>query len=331
MYIKGRFKLIRKHDCDFWNISYYRAAQNRFFRYFKHSMEYRSKKANKRNRFRFQELTLRLFDLVSKLKRSKGYLSPFLSAVDPKPVKYRKYRIYSKRGYFYNKRKEIYRIKGRLNVYKLFQFRGLKYLTWVYTRRYFRRVKRGGDLLLGLKRRLKRYRPRKLRFVEIRRFYFQQLSLYYNNFDLKKLRRFGKLSRKGRFGGVNYFFFLLESRLDSIVARLNLGCKFIMREVVFSNKVLVDNKPINYPNYIVKKNCFVHFVEKFRRILKCALHFKLPKKMFYVQPPFYLEINYRTFMILIVPKLIDPIFVPYPFLKVKSSLVTGLHTVLWGW
>lgn len=53
--------------------------------------------------------------------------------------------------------------------------------------------------------------------------------------------------------------------------------------------------------------------------------------MFFVQPPVYYEINYRTLMVLIVPKLIDPSFVPYPFLPVRSKLASGLHTILWGW
>ena len=39
--------------------------------------------------------------------------------------------------------------------------------------------------------------------------------------------------------------------------------------------------------------------------------------------------NFIFYFILIVPKLLDPIFVPYPFLKSKSSLISGLHTVLW--
>lgn len=67
------------------------------------------------------------------------------------------------------------------------------------------------------------------------------------------MKRFGKLGRKGQFGGVNYFLFLLESRIDSIILRLNLACKFIIREVIQSGKILVDNVPISYLNFIVKK------------------------------------------------------------------------------
>merc|ERR1712188_42257 len=137
-----------------------------------------------------------------------------------------------------------------------------------------------------------------------------------NNFDLIKLKRFSKLGRKGQFGGVNYFFLLLESRVDSIILRFNLALKFVLLRFIRSGKVLVNDKPITYPNYIVKKNSFVHFALDTRVL---------------VQPPFYFEINYRLLIILIVPKLIDPSFVPYPFLDSKSSFLAGLHTILWGW
>jgi len=83
--------------------------------------------------------------------------------------------------------------------------------------------------------------------------FFKQVTLFYNNFDNTKLKRFGRLGRKGQFGGINYFFLLLESRIDSIVLRLNLGDKFLMRELIRSRKVLVEGKPITYLNYIVKK------------------------------------------------------------------------------
>ena len=129
----------------------------------------------------------------------------------------------------------------------------------------------------------------------------------------------------------NYFFLLLESRIDSIVLRLNLGNKFLMRELIRSRKVLVEGKPITYLNYIVKKNQIVSFTEDLKTLIYGSLHHKIPIKMFFVQPPFYFEINYRTLMVLVVPKLIDPSFVAYPFLRSQSSLVTGLHTVLWGW
>ena len=175
------------------------------------------------------------------------------------------------------------------------------------------------------------YKPLRLNVFQRKQNFFRQITLFYNGFDNIKLRRFGKLGRKGKFGGINFFFFLLESRLDSIILRLNLACKFVVRELIKSKKVLVDEKVITYLNYVVKKNSFVTFKESFKAIIYYTLKKRIKTKSFFVQPPFYLEINYRTLIILIVPKLIDPSFVPYPFLKSRSSILSGLHTVLWGW
>ena len=69
-------------------------------------------------------------------------------------------------------------------------------------------------------------------------------------------------------------------------------------------------------------------IKIYKKIFK--IH-KLPIKMFFVQPPFYLEINYRILQVVIVPKLMDSTFIPFPFLRSKSSIIAGLHTVLWGW
>jgi len=104
-----------------------------------------------------------------------------------------------------------------------------------------------------------------------------------------------------------------------------------MRELVRNKQILVDERPISYLNYIVKKNQLISFNENLKPLVYASLRHKIPIKMFYVQPPFYFEINYRTLIILIVPKLIDPAFVSYPFIRSKSSLISGLHTVLWGW
>lgn len=104
-----------------------------------------------------------------------------------------------------------------------------------------------------------------------------------------------------------------------------------MRELVRSKKVLVEGIAIDYLNFIIKKNQQISFTLDLKPLVYESLYHKLPMKMFFVQPPVYFEINYRTLIILIVPKLIDPSFVSYPFLTSKSTLATGLHTILWGW
>ena len=58
---------------------------------------------------------------------------------------------------------------------------------------------------------------------------------------------------------------------------------------------------------------------------------KVKKDLFIKQPPYYFEINYKILTFLIIPKFLSPFYIPYPFLKSKSLLLTGLHTVLWGW
>merc|ERR1712053_21499 len=107
------------------------------------------------------------------------------------------------------------------------------------------------------------YKPFNRTPFEKKKMFFKQVTLFYNNFDNTKLKRFGRLGRKGQFGGINYFFLLLESRIDSIVLRLNLGNKFLMRELIRSRKVLVEGKPITYLNYMV-----VYII---KYLLKCFL------------------------------------------------------------
>lgn len=309
LYIKARFKLIRKHDCDFWNVTYYRVAQNRFFWYYKHSLIYRMKSMGHRREFKLMSRrTLKIASLQGHYKE-RSYYNPFLNKKD----------------------RTFLNVKRNINFYKLFLRRGLRFVTYIYRRCFYYKAAYANDLLLGVKSAFRIYRPIKHNPFVAKKMFFQRLSLYFNNFNLKRLRRFGRLGRKGQFGGVNFFLLLLESRIDSIVLRFNLGSKFVMRDLVLSGKILVGGKVRTYPNYIVKKGVFVTFIPKIRALVYKVLLHRIPRKMFFVQPPFYFEINYRTLMILIVPKLMDPTFVPFPFIKSQSSLLAGLHTVLWGW
>ena len=309
MLIKGKLKVIRKHDCDFWNLTYYRVSQNRFFCYFKFSMIHKLKNLTRKRRLRFLPRRLLKLPFLQGYNKSRRYYNPFLN----------------------EKQSNLLNVKKNINFFRLFLYRGLRYVTYIYRKCLYYRHAFSNDLLLGIKSSYRIYKPKKRSFFEKQKLFFKQIVLFYNNFDNIKLKRFGRLGRKGQFGGINYFFYLLESRIDSIIVRLNLGAKFIMREVIKSKKILVNNIPISYLNFIVKKNSFVTFVNHLIKTVYASWYHKIPIKMFYVQPPFYLEINYRTLIILIVPKLIDPTFVPYPFLRSQSSLVAGLHTVLWGW
>jgi len=337
MYISGRFKLIRKHDCDFWNMSYYRLTENKWFLYFKYSLIHKIKQNNLNKFFKIcrkKRRPVQILQLSNIGKRARGFFNPFLNIVDDKFLyhhdkKYRFRRFKVRRKIQPGKIRKK-KVRPNLSYYHLFIRRSLRYVRFLYRRAYYKRDMISQDLLLGVKTPFRLYKPPFHRkFIE-KRLFFQRIMLFYNNFDKLKLKRFGKLGRKGQAGGINFFFYLLESRIDSVLLRFNLASKFVLREVILSNKVLVDNKTVSYFNFIVPKNSFVHFVPKFKRIIYYNLKRKITRKMFHVQPPIYFEINYRTLIILIVPKLIDPIFVSFPFFDANSKFVSGLHTVLWG-
>lgn len=128
------------------------------------------------------------------------------------------------------------------------------------------------------------------------------------------------LSNKGFGGSLIFFFFNLESRLDSIIIRSNFATKFFIRNFIRNGFVFVNNLKTTYLNYIIKVNDVVSFDEKKHRLIYSILKGAVKFKRFFAQPPFYLEINYRTLCISLIPKLIDPKFVPYPFQLEENHL-----------
>jgi ribosomal protein S4 len=137
--------------------------------------------------------------------------------------------------------------------------------------------------------------------------------LFYNNFNKKILQKFVHLSNKGFGGSLHFFFFKLESRLDSIILRSNMANKFFIRNFIKNGFVTVNNLKITYLNYITKVNDIISFNQKKRTLVFSLLRGAVKLKRFFAQPPFYLEINYRTLCITLIPSLIDPQFIAYPF------------------
>lgn len=81
---------------------------------------------------------------------------------------------------------------------------------------------------------------------------------------------------------------------------------------------MVNNKKINHLNYLIKGTDIVSFISTFKGQLYDILLQTIKPKRFFVQPPFYLEINYRTLCVMLIPKLVDAIYVPYPFFFKKN-------------
>jgi len=112
----------------------------------------------------------------------------------------------------------------------------------------------------------------------------------------------------------------LESRLDSIIIRFNLANKFFVRNFIRNGFVTVNNLKVTYLNYITKINDIISFDQKKRALIFTLLKGAVKLKRFFAQPPFYLEINYRTLCITLIPSLIDPQFIAYPFRNEDNHL-----------
>lgn len=315
MQLKTRYKLIRKYDIDFWNLFIYKKTKkNRFFQYYRQLLL---------NKFQFYANNLYISCFPFNMKslfmignlgygpRSLAVVNPFLDFRGPN---YYEVKLTYKQFFPNNIFRRYFGANIRRFKRLFFEYQGFKH-----------------DLLLGRKANFKLYRYVRRKPIVRKKDFFRKITLFYNDFDTTKLRRFGRLGRKGQSGGVNFFLFLLESRVDSIVLRLNIGSKFLLRHFIRAKCVLINGIPQSYPNYIVKKGSLITFRSNVKFLVFSAIKSNLRKRRFVTQPPYFFEINYRTLRILILPKLVDPSFIYYPFLKSTSSFLAGLHTVLWGW
>jgi ribosomal protein S4 len=297
MFIKARNKVLRKYDADFWNFIYNRRRKNKFFMYFRLSLINKIKIYYRKKFFFIKNIKKKR----SLLKFKKFKDNPFYNFISLKNVN--KYRFFRKSKYF---------------VKRVFF-------------KYVRPKRNKGDILFGIKSAFQHYKSKVKSLFYRLKVYIKKITLFYNNFNKKKIIKFSNLTRKSKCGGINYFFFKLESRLDSILLRLNLGTKFYIRRLIKSNLILVNNLQINYLNFIIKPLDIVSFKKELKKQLYARFVGIVKFKRFFAQPPFYMEVNYRTLCILLIPKLIDTFYIPFPFLFTKNEFITGLHTALWGW
>jgi ribosomal protein S4 len=306
MFLKNKYKLIKKCEIDFWGISYFRPRKTKFFIYLKKLFTYKIKKSKR-------------------FKRHPRDISRFFFKVFYKHEFY----VRSHRNNLVLKEK---RRLLRLNYYILFGRQSIGKSLYILGKvsrfKFFR-----DDLIIGITyaNKTKRLFLKRRKLFERQKLYLKQLILFYNQMNLKKLRKLGYLASKTQLGTINTFFYLLECRIDNILVRFNLGSRFFVRNFIQAGNVLLNNKLINSINHLVKEFCYVSFIETKRKFIYKTLIRRLKYRAFFTQPPYYFEINYRLLRFLIIPKFLSPSYIPYPFLKPKSSLVTGLHTVLWGW
>lgn len=307
MFLKNKYKLIKKCEIDFWGISYLRPRQTKFFIYLKKLFTYKIKTAKRFTR------------------KFKDIRSFFLKVVY-------KHEFYVRSHRNNLLLKENNRRLILLNYYILFGRQSIGKSMYLFRRasrvKFFR-----DDLIIGINyaNSNKKLVPKRRKLFERQKLYLKQLILFYNQMNLKKLKKLGYLASKTQLGTINTFFYLLECRIDNILLRFNLGSRFFVRNFIQAGNVLLNNKLIYSINHLVKEFCYVSFIERKKKFIYKTLVRRLKFRFFFTQPPYYFEINYKILTFLIIPKFLSPFYIPYPFLKTKSLLLTGLHTVLWGW
>lgn len=224
MFLKAHNKILRKYDSDIWNFIYHRRRKNKFFTYFRLSL------INKLQKF----YKNKIFFIKKKNKRLK-------------------IKMFKKNNFFIN----YFKLKN-INNYKF--FRKSKFFVKRVFFKYVRPKRNKSDVLFGTKSAFKHYKQKITSPFYRYKVYLKKIILFYNNFNRKKLLKLSNLVTKSKLGGINFFFTKLESRLDSILLRLNIGTRFFTRTLIKSNLVLVNNLKINYLNYIIKIMILFHLV-----------------------------------------------------------------------
>ena len=106
---------MRKHDCDFWNLLYYKAAYNRFFKYYKLSLIHKVNEMTRKRCFVFKKNKPVKFSTLHGCKRAFSFFNVLLNQRD---------------GKFIN-------LKRTLNLYKIFKQRGLRYVTYILKKGFY--------------------------------------------------------------------------------------------------------------------------------------------------------------------------------------------------
>lgn len=192
MFIKAKNKILRKYDSDFWNFLYTKPRKNKFFIYFKLSLINKLQYYNRKKFFFNKKKSIKF----SNYHKNKSPIS-FYSNLNL--LNYR--RFYKKSKFF---------------VKKIF-YKNVKFKS--------NRI----DSLFGIKTAYERYKKKIQSPFSRLKIHLKKIILFYNNFNTKKLKKLAYISLKSKQGGLNFFLHNLESRLDSIIIRLNVGTKFYVR------------------------------------------------------------------------------------------------------
>jgi small subunit ribosomal protein S4 len=123
---------------------------------------------------------------------------------------------------------------------------------------------------------------------------FVILRTYYGDYTKKKFKRYIKRVNTRRVDYASKILFLLESRLDIILFRINLYKNpREARNTIKSKNIFINNKIIKKLNSQIYINDIINIKYKCKKFLRKKLKRKLKNNEILFNYPKYLEISYR--------------------------------------
>jgi ribosomal protein S4 len=129
----------------------------------------------------------------------------------------------------------------------------------------------------------------------------KRFKLFYGNLSKKYIKKNIKKTMKKKLNKKNINFFItfleqFEQRLDTVLYRSKFSISLRnARQIIVHGKVLVNNKPIKIPSYILKQGDLISINPKFYKLIEK----NIKNSNIWPIPPKYLSINYKTMEIII--------------------------------
>lgn len=188
-------------------------------------------------------------------------------------------------------------------MFKIFCFKNryhLKFLKFLYRKDYLR---------FNYHRNMPKKKIRKI-YVKDYIVYLHDLlkfRVYYGDMTIKKFRKYLQKVNTRRLDFESRICFLLESRLDILLFRLNLvKTPREARQYIKCKKISINDKVINKLNYQLYLNDVISFDSKLSSIFFDILSLKLEEDKVLFNYPKYIEMNYN---------LMKCIYIHYPTIK----------------
>lgn len=145
-----------------------------------------------------------------------------------------------------------------------------------------------------------------------------KLSSFGGRIPISQLKNYLLVNSHLKFFSIN-FLFLLESRIDTVLYRLNMSASSsYIRQYIRHKGVLINNKLIKTPSHQIKFNDTLSFSNK-KEIFN-QLFYNFQKRIIFMSIPFYYEVNFRimSMKFYLLPHL-DMIFYPFELDKLRLS------------